>query len=152
AFYQLVLYPTKASANLNEMYVDAAKNALYAAQGRASANEFAERARTLYQVDADLSAYFNKTLAAGKWDHFMDQSHIGYTSWQDPPANTMNAIRLASVMPAGGASLGVAVEGSSGAWPGTVGEASLPRFDALNQQKYAVDIFNRGQTTFDFTA
>ena len=37
AYYQLVLFPVKACANLNAMYVAAAKNRLYAAQGRASA-------------------------------------------------------------------------------------------------------------------
>jgi hypothetical protein len=33
-----------------------------------------------------------------------------------------------------------------------VGDAQLPRFDALNQQKYFIDVFNRGQVPFDFTA
>jgi len=151
AFYELVLYPTKASANLNEMYVDAAKNALYASQGRASANEYADRTRELYKVDADMMTYYNTTLGGGRWDHFMDQSHIGYTSWQDPPANTMNAIRLTSVTPAAGSALGVAIEGSTTAWPGGSGDAVLPRFDALNQQRYFIDVFNKGRTPFDFT-
>jgi hypothetical protein len=152
AFYELVLYPTKASANLNEMYVDAAKNALYAAQGRSSANDFAEKTRALYKVDGDLMTYFNKTLAGGKWDHFMDQSHIGYTSWQDPPANTLNAIKLSSITVPAAAGLGVAVEGSTSAWPGVSGDAVLPQFDALNQQKHFIDVFNRGQASFDFNA
>jgi hypothetical protein len=145
AFYQLVLFPTKASANLNELYVAAAKNALYAAQGRASANDYADKTRALYKVDADLMTYFNKTFADGKWDHFMDQSHIGYTNWQDPPANTINAIRLTSITVPIAAGLGVAIEGAAG-------DAQLPRFDALNQQKYFIDVFNKGQTPFDFTA
>ncbi len=152
AFYQLVLFPTKASANLNEMYVAAARNALYAAQGRASANDYAEKTRALFKVDADLMTYFNKTFADGRWDHFMDQSHIGYTSWQDPPANTMNAIRLTSITVPLSAGLGVAVEGSAAAWPGAAGDAQLPSFDALNQQKYFIDVFNKGQTPFEFTA
>ncbi len=152
AFYELVLYPTKASANLNEMYLAAAKNALYTSQGRASANDHANRTRELYQADADLMSYYNKTLGGGKWDHFMDQSHIGYTSWQDPPANTMNAIRLTSVTPAAGAALGVAVEGLTSAWPGSAGDPALPRFDALNQQRYFIDVFNKGKTPFDFIA
>ena len=66
------------------MYVAAAKNALYAAQGRASANDWADRTRALFQADADLMTYFNKIFAGGKWDHFMDQSHIGYTGWAIP--------------------------------------------------------------------
>jgi hypothetical protein len=152
AFYQLVLFPTKASANLNEMYVAAAKNAMYALQGRASANDYADKVRALFKVDADLMTYYNKTFADGRWDHFMDQSHIGYTSWQDPPANSMNAIRLLSSTHSTLATLGVAVEGSMEAWPGTAIDAELPRFDALNQQKYFIDVFNKGQTPFDFTA
>jgi len=152
AFYELVLYPTKASANLNEMYVAAAKNALYTAQGRASANDYADKTRALYKVDADLMTYYNKTLGDGRWDHFMDQSHIGYTSWQDPPANTMNAIKLTSTAVPMAAGLGVAVEGSAAAWPGANSEAVLPRLDALNRQRYFLEVFNKGQTPFAFTA
>ena len=143
AFYELVLYPTKASANLNEMYVDAAKNALYAAQGRASANDYADKARALYKVDADLMTYYNKTLGDGKWDHMMDQSHIGYTSWQDPPANTMNAIKLVNITVPVAAAMGVAAEGAA---------TALPQFDSLNQQKHYIDVFNKGQAPYDFTA
>jgi hypothetical protein len=152
AFYEVVLYPTKASANLNEMYVAAAKNALYAAQGRASANDYADKARALYNVDAELMTYYNKTLGDGKWDHFMDQSHIGYTSWQDPPANTMNAIKLTSIAVPFSAGLGVAVQGATAAWPGSAGDAVLPRFDALNQQRNYVDVFNKGQASYEFRA
>ena len=36
AYYQLVLHPVQACANLNELYFDAAKNKLYAQQGRAA--------------------------------------------------------------------------------------------------------------------
>ena len=39
AFYQLVLFPTQASALVNELYLAAGRNALYAQQGRASAND-----------------------------------------------------------------------------------------------------------------
>ena len=42
AFYQLVLYPTKASAIVTELYVTAGRNQLYAAQGRAATNELAD--------------------------------------------------------------------------------------------------------------
>ena len=55
-------------------------NALYAAQGRASANAWGEKTKALFKVDADLMTQFNKTFAGGKWDHFMDQPHIGYTT------------------------------------------------------------------------
>jgi hypothetical protein len=152
AFYELVLFPTKASAQVNELYVEAAKNALYAAQGRASANAHADRARELFQADADLMTYFNERFMNGKWDHFMDQSHIGYTTWRDPPANTMDAIHLATVTVPDAAGLGVAVDGSADAWPGAAGAPALPAFDALNRQSSYIDVFDRGRTPFSFTA
>ncbi|MGD0779056.1 MAG: glycosyl hydrolase 115 family protein, partial [Candidatus Solibacter sp.] len=45
AFFQLVTHPAKANAIVTELYVTAAKNRLYAAQGRASANEMAAQTR-----------------------------------------------------------------------------------------------------------
>ena len=52
AFYELVLYPTKACANLTELYVAVGRNRLYAADGRASTNDLASNARALSQTDA----------------------------------------------------------------------------------------------------
>ncbi len=51
AFYQLVLFPIKASANLNELYVTTGKNHLYAKQGRASTNDLTARVKELYLAD-----------------------------------------------------------------------------------------------------
>ncbi len=142
AFFQLVLFPTKASANLNELYVAAGKNALYAAEGRASANGWAAKVKTLFETDAALTQQYH-ALNGGKWEHFMDQPHIGYTSWRDPPANTLAAIKLSTVQPAAGALPGVAADG---------GSATLPAFDSLNQQRSYIDIFNKGSEPFTFTA
>ncbi len=150
AFYELVLHPTKACAVLNELYVAAAKNHLYARKGRASANDWAERARQLFRQDAELSDYFNHTLAGGKWSHMMDQTHIGYTYWQQPESNAMPAVVTLDIPKAG--SLGVAVEGSAAAWPDATNELVLPVFDSFNQQRQFVDVFNRGTTPFAFTA
>src|SRR5439155_13373879 len=74
AFFQLVLYPTKASAIVNELYVAVAKNRFYRDRGDARANEFAKRVRELFQQDAELADYFNHKLAGGKWNHMMDQT------------------------------------------------------------------------------
>ena len=152
AFYQLVLFPARASAIVNRMYYSAARNGLYASQGRASTNDMAQLARDLFKADADLMTHFNTELAGGKWNHFQDQAHIGYTSWRDPPQNTMNAIRLTELTVPPDAALGVSVDGSAAAWPGGADEPVLPRFDALNQQRHYIDVFNRGQSPFEFTA
>jgi hypothetical protein len=150
AFFELVLYPTTACALVNELYIAAAKNRLYAAQGRASVNDYAARVRQLFQADADLSAAYNHTVAGGKWDHMMDQTHIGYTGWQQPPRNIMPAITEIQVGDA--ARMGVAVEGSSSAWPGAPGDPVLPRFDVFNQSRHYIDVFNRGRAPFVFSA
>jgi hypothetical protein len=152
AFYQLVLFPTKASALVNELYLAAGKNALFTRQGRASANDFAAETRRLFQTDTNLMNYFNLTFAGGKWNHFMDQAHLGYTTWQDPPQNSLRAIPLADVEVPDAAALGVAVEGSESAWPGATNAAVLPAFDVFNQQRHCIEVFNRGKTSFVFTA
>jgi hypothetical protein len=156
AFYELVLFPAKASANVNAMYVAAARNVLYGSQGRASTHAWGEKTKALFKADADLMTHFNKTFAGGKWDHFMDQPHIGYTSWRDPPANNMDAIHLIDLAIPVEAALGVAIDGSTAAWP-AVGPAvtdrpALQRFDSLNRQVSYIDVFNRGRTPYAFTA
>ena len=92
AFYQLVLYPTKACAVVNELYVAVAKNRFYASRGDARANKFAGEAQKLFQQDTELADYFNHKLANSKWNHMMDQTHIGYTYWQQPPSNSMPSV------------------------------------------------------------
>jgi len=80
-----VLYPTKASAQVAELYIATGKNQLYVSQQRASANVVSAQATALFQADAALAADYNHKLGHGRWDHMMDQTHIGYTSWRDPP-------------------------------------------------------------------
>ena len=151
AFYELVLFPVKASAGLNAMYLAAARNRLYAEQGRASANDFAAKTRELFTAQTNLMAYFNRAFAGGKWDHFMDQPYIGYTSWNEPrQGNNLGAVRLREIQVPDAAAMGVAVEGSETA--ATNGEISLPRFDPFNRQQHYVDVFNKGTRSFDFEA
>jgi hypothetical protein len=150
AFFQLVTHPAKAAALVTELYVTAAKNRLYAAQGRASANDMAAQTRALFQADIDLTAYYNHTMANGKWNHMMDQTHIGYTYWQEPPRNTMPAVKEIE-LPAQ-AAMGVAIEGSAAAWPAATEAALLPEFDVFNQPRRYIDVFNKGKAPFEFTA
>ena len=152
AFFQLVLYPTNASWQVNELYLAAAKNALYARQGRAATNDMADRTREMFLADALLTEAWNK-LGAGRWGHFMDQPHIGYTGFgMMGQNNSLDAIMLVNISVPVTASMGIAIQGSESAWPGATEPAILPRFDALTRQRYFVDVFNRGQTPFDFTA
>jgi endo-1,4-beta-D-glucanase Y len=92
AFFELVLFPTKASATVNALYIAVAKNRAFASRQDPRANEFARQARDLFQQDAELSDYYNHKLAGGKWNHMMDQTHIGYTGWQQPDKDKLPAL------------------------------------------------------------
>jgi hypothetical protein len=152
AFYQLVLFPVKACSIVNELYLAAGKNDLYARQRRASTNNMAEMTRDLFEQDTSLMGYYNRDFADGRWNHFMDQTHLGYTSWVDPPANSLKAIKLKEIVIPAAAAMGVAIEGSEAVWPGEKTNPLLPEFDIFNKQNHYIDIFNKGKKPFDFTA
>ncbi len=140
AYVQLVAYPVEASANLNRLYYATALNRLYASQGRAEAGAMADEAKALFRKDADLTQLYNLGEAHGKWDHMMDQSHIGYVTWRDPPANVMPAEAKPGAPAAAG--LGVALEGSAqGLAAGQSGAVALSRYGAPSRY---VEVFDRG--------
>jgi endo-1,4-beta-D-glucanase Y len=151
AFFQLVLYPTKACAQVTELYVTAAKNRLYASQRRAATNDLAAKVRELFKADAELSEYYNRKMANGKWNHMADTAHIGYTSWNPPPKNNMPKVEEINVPPE--AKMGIAIEGKSASW-GAGGSDKPPilLFDLFGEQKCYIDIFNLGATPFEFSA
>ncbi|OGU33395.1 MAG: glycosyl hydrolase [Ignavibacteria bacterium GWA2_35_9] len=149
AFYQLVLHPVEASANLNELYFTAAKNRLYAEQERATTNILAEKVKDLFKRDAGMSDYYNNVLAGGKWKHMMDQTHIGYTNWQQPDKNNMPEVVGIETLTK--TKMGVAIEGSEKWFPGENSELALPEFDKFNKQSYYIEIFNQGQTSFYYS-
>lgn len=146
AYYQLVLYPVKASAGVAEIYLAAAKNRLYARQGRVTANDYARRVEELYTVDTAMTAYYNKVLAGGKWEKMMSDIHLGYTKWSMPKRDSVP--QVVRVEPLSKPTMGVAVEGCETLSP--EGELELPVFDNFENRKYYIDIFNRGTGTFDF--
>jgi hypothetical protein len=153
AFFELVLYPVKAGALVNELQVTAGLNRLYAGQGRISTNALAARARALFYADAALARTYNNELAGGKWRHLMDQTHLGYTSWQQPVRNALPAVTELQVPMAG--ELGVAVEGSVAAWPTDDPNQPAPVLPALNaydRQTRFIDVFTRGRMSVAFTA
>jgi lysophospholipase L1-like esterase len=149
AYYQLVLFPTKMGALLNELYLAAGKNALYAAQGRASTRDQAAATHALFDRFMALTAHFNGEFAGGKWAHLMDQAVLGYTNWKDPPENSLAHITLIEPAAPLPGSLGVAVEGTATA---LAAEGILPEFDSLSRQRSYIEVFNLGRTAFDFTA
>ena len=155
AFFQLVLHPVKASATITDLNIAIAKNRLYATQGRASANQYAEQAKRYFQQDAQLKKQYH-SINDGKWNHFMDQSHIGYTNWQNPEGDQLPV--LYDYQPGDYAEMGFAVEGMASGWPGAVGSewphtgAYQLNFDKNGQAVRTVTLYNRGTVPYTFSA
>lgn len=86
------------------MWIATGINNLRAEQARLSANEYDDQVTKLFEQDYDLEHEYHtilngtshllmiqsrpEDLLTGKWDHMMDQTHVGYYYWQQPMANT----------------------------------------------------------------
>lgn len=151
AFYQIVLFPTKTCALVNELYYTAARNNWYASQKRVSANAMANQTRALFEQDIALMKHYNTIYADGRWNHFMDQTHLGYNNWMPPAENSLRAISLQEVQPLAEASMGISISGTEASWPGSSEKAVLPEMDIFNNKKQFIEIFNRGKIPFDYT-
>lgn len=93
AYFQLVQHPVQASANLYEMYYHVAANDYWYRQGDTMANKHARLAAQCFRQDSLISVAYHQ-INGGKWNHMMSQTHIGYTSWQQPPYNVMPAVKF----------------------------------------------------------
>ncbi len=78
----------------------------------------------------------------------MDQTHIGYATWQQPKENIIPELKEISVPDA--PEMGVAVEGSEDWWPHAKDELVLPELDVYQQQMHTIEVFNRGKTPFEY--
>ncbi len=148
AFYQLVHSPIEMCSNLYSMYVAAGKNSRYARQGRASTNLYAEKVKKLFDKDAELTRWYHEELEDGKWNHMMSQTRIGYSSWNNPPANIMPPVSYVQedvekdAKPARG---WVSIEGASPF------SRSFSAFDPINKQDYYIEIFNQGSSPLEYS-
>ena len=89
AYDQLISIPVQTCANLYNMYYAQAKNKQLAAEKNPEANHWADEVETCYRRDSLLTDYYHKRISNGKWNHLMEQVHIGYTSWNNPKKQVM---------------------------------------------------------------
>ncbi|MBV8037147.1 MAG: glycosyl hydrolase 115 family protein [Pelomonas sp.] len=92
AYFQLVEHPVLAMANLYRLHYAAAWNHRLAKLGDARANVFADRVEAAFARDQAIADQYH-ALNGGKWAGMMLQTHIGYTSWQQPEKNIMPAVQ-----------------------------------------------------------
>jgi hypothetical protein len=165
AYFELVYYQVKASANVYELRLAEFKNILYAAQGRSATNDMAAIAEARFADDRALSEYYNTKVAGGKWKNWATQPHIGYgdvgrygpnAAWQQPELN--NAAIADTIFPPlrriniwAGPDMGIAIDGSDNFWPSHQAAAVLPAFSPFQTQpQQYIEVFNRGAAPFTF--
>jgi hypothetical protein len=165
AYYELVLYEVKASANLYNLRLYEFKNILYAAQGRAATADMAAIAEARFADDLAMADYYNNILAGGKWKGWQTQPHIDYgdvarygsnAGWQQPEIDNvaipdvifppLRQITLPAVP-----EMGVAIDGSEKYWPLEQTTPVLPVFSPFQKQpQQYIEIFNRGTIAFHY--
>jgi len=80
AFFQMVLHPVLAGGNFVAVQAAGARNQIYSGQGRNSANKWMDTVIKLMGTDHNLTQTYHK-LFNGKWNHMMDQTHLGYQGY-----------------------------------------------------------------------
>jgi len=84
SYKQFILHPVRAIANLYDMCYAVAMNEKLAAEKDLKANYWADFVVACFKRDAEYSYDYNHNIAGGKWNHIMNQTHIGYKSWDEP--------------------------------------------------------------------
>lgn len=73
AFYEMILQPVLGGQVVQQIYIGAAKNAVYTLQKRNSANDEAAGVLSAFKQDAKLTKRYHELLD-GKWNHMLDRA------------------------------------------------------------------------------
>ena len=93
AYFQIILFPIQALANVYEMYYAQAMNHYLYKANDPAANWWADKVEACFARDKFLSDQYNNVMAGGKWKNMMIQKHIGYKIWNDSfPEDTLPVI------------------------------------------------------------
>lgn len=86
AYFQLVFYPTIASANVVLMQIYSAIGEVLVANGEESASIYAQKLQECIALDKALIEEYH-SISNGKWDGMMLSKHVGFISWNDEGAS-----------------------------------------------------------------
>ena len=146
AFYELVQYTVDTGGNLSLRQLALDKSIVYGLQHRASANHYAEEARTAQARIAADTRRFNDVIEQGKWRGMITDYPHPLPSYEAPYIPQWQA-------PAGARNCGVQVEGGGyfddeGWWTPT-----LPSFHReLGARSYYLDVFTEAPSDEKWSA
>ncbi|EMC99548.1 glycoside hydrolase family 115 protein [Baudoinia panamericana UAMH 10762] len=155
AFFEMVYHPVTAGYVYYDIMISTARNNLYAEQGRNSANAVAQHVLQQFAQDHALTVQYN-TLLNGKWAHMMDQTHIGYTYWQQPMRQALPGLQYVATSERDLAGdMGVTIQNSNATVPGddmyhtlSSNSLSFTPFDPYGVSSQWIDIFSMGTKAF----
>ncbi|GAB7363249.1 hypothetical protein MBLNU230_g3531t1 [Neophaeotheca triangularis] len=156
SFFQMVYHAVTAGYVFHDIMISSARNNLYAMQGRSSANTLAQHVLDQFEHDQELSHTYN-TLLDGKWEHMMDQTHLGYDGyWQQPMRQRIPGLRyVATSERALTGDMGVSIDTSNATVPGDTqfhpnGQnfLTMPPFDPYGASSRWIDIYSVGINDF----
>lgn len=145
AYFQLIYFPSVASANVNKMQIYAGLSQLYAERGSVLANKYANLVSESIERDKELERIYNTGISGGKWKGMMSSAHVGYVNWD---AEGWSYPKASTVIPAKGSVMIVDVEGTEQGY--TMGTAALPAFTNLHKESYTITISSGGETGFAY--
>lgn len=159
SFFQLVFHPAHAGFLVHDIYISAGFNHLYSTQSRNMVNGYASHVRDQFYADDDWRKSWD-ALENGRWEHFMDQPHLGYQYWQNPMRNAMPAVaeNLPTELAMSGL-LGISIDGSRGAVPGdgwyngntfSNNTLTFPELNPYSNDTW-LEVYSRGTEDFNFT-
>jgi hypothetical protein len=143
AFYQLVYYPVVGSALMNKKILIAQKNHWYAKQERAKTNELADLVKVYYDSLLTITEKYNQLLD-GKWNKMM-------TVQQGRDAVYYKMRKLDTISLKDEAVPAIYVEEENNE-QGINHYHLLPCFNSYYNKSYFIDIYNKGNQSFDWNA
>lgn len=150
-FFEMVLHPVLAGTTVIDIFVKYVFNQQYAYEKRASANCAAKSVHDLWSKDQQITDRYHGLLGE-RWNGFVIQPHIGYTTWSDPPKNNFPNLTYPSTTPSGSV-LGVSFQGNRTCTPGQSCSSGLLPLDSYTPSTYPhwVEVFARKNETFDYS-
>ena len=141
AYFELVHYPVLCSALMNAKIIHADKSMRYAAEGRCSALDYANRARASATNIIRLTDRYNKGLTVGnKWNYMLSWAPGPWGAqrhqFEMPPLSDFDGL--------GPPRMGLSLEGG--------GNETLPDLSVYTKGKRFIDLFNYGKGEINWKA
>lgn len=148
AYFELVYFPTVASANVTRMQIYSGLNKYFAEQNSTAANLYAIKIQEAIQLDKDLQSTYNKNMpgVGNKWEGMMSSPHVGYVTWNSDGWAYPKPVWVKAKE---GSHMIVTVQNQQDG-RGAGEKITLDDFTNTNKETYTVTVSNQGGTPFDY--